>query len=203
MEQAGFPCPSSEGKNKIFKAYGLSLKLEVYFSATAVQNSIEEMTAVCKWQMFLVSQVCIRKEDVTDLDSLLSCMEAKFSDDCHDDICDEMSDAGAPCPWTEDRHFQLLTVSENGNCADELIFATQICLRTNNSDKDSYLSCISRHNSDYCHCAICSQMADAGYPCPDSKGKFSSYIAAIFLINLSIIIIANVKKGSFKTDADI
>ena len=53
---------------------------------------------VCRWEMFLASQVCWVGNSVQDLDSFLSCMEARFSDECHDDICAEMSDAGAPCP---------------------------------------------------------------------------------------------------------
>lgn len=54
------------------------------------------MPAPCKWQMFLSIQLCFQEVYVAD--DLPSCMEEKLSDDCHDPICDEMSDAGAPCP---------------------------------------------------------------------------------------------------------
>ena len=60
------------------------------------------MTAACKWQMFLSSQICFLDGTVNNLDSHLSCMEGQLSDECHDDICDEMNDARAPCPGTED-----------------------------------------------------------------------------------------------------
>ena len=62
------------------------------------KNALGVMPVVCKWQMFLSSELCFTDDTVTDLDTLVSCMEEKFSDDCHDAICDEMSDTGAPCP---------------------------------------------------------------------------------------------------------
>ena len=44
------------------------------------------------------AQVCWLDQDVYDLDSYLTCVEAKLSDDCHDATCAKMSDTGAPCP---------------------------------------------------------------------------------------------------------
>ena len=43
-------------------------------------------------------QICWLDLDVSDLDSYLTCVEAKLSDDCHDETCAKMSDTGAPCP---------------------------------------------------------------------------------------------------------
>ena len=79
MDQTGFPCPSSQG----------------------AKRDVEFMPTMCKWQMFLSSQVCVSdKTVVTDADTLVSCMEENLSEDCHDDICGVMADTGAPCPET-------------------------------------------------------------------------------------------------------
>ena len=56
------------------------------------------MELVCRWEMFLAGQVCYVDNSVNDYNDYLSCMEERFSDECHDAICGEMSDAGAPCP---------------------------------------------------------------------------------------------------------
>ena len=61
------------------------------------KNAVGVMPVVCKWQMFLSIQLCFQEVPGIPED-LLSCMEEKFSDDCHDAICDEMNDTGAPCP---------------------------------------------------------------------------------------------------------
>ena len=64
------------------------------------KNDVGVMPVVCEWQMFLTAELCWWEEEPVDPDIFVSCMEEKFSDDCHDAICDEMSDTGAPCPGT-------------------------------------------------------------------------------------------------------
>ena len=78
MDQTGFPCPSSQ----------------------VARKDVEFMPALCKWQMWLSSQVCIADDTVTDADTLVSCMEENLSEDCHDNICGVMADTGEPCPVT-------------------------------------------------------------------------------------------------------
>ena len=75
------------------------------------KNAVGVMPVVCKWQMFLSIQLCFQEVPGIPED-LLSCMEEKFSDDCHDAICDEMSDTGAPCPGTGVGNFKFKIVKE-------------------------------------------------------------------------------------------
>ena len=86
MKKLGFPCPSSQGK---------TLK-----NKSVATDAVESMPTMCKWQMFLSSQFCVADKMDQDLDIFLSCMERKFSEDCHDVICGVMDDTGAPCPET-------------------------------------------------------------------------------------------------------
>ena len=72
------------------------------------KNAVGVMPVVCKWQMFLSIQLCFQEVHVEE--DLLSCMEEKFSDDCHDAICDEMSDTGAPCPGAGVGNFKFKIV---------------------------------------------------------------------------------------------
>ena len=58
-------------------------------------------------------------------------------------------------------------LTEDGNCADELLFASQIELYA--FDEDAYLAAISSRVSDYCHDSICKLMDEAGFPCPDLR----------------------------------
>ena len=60
-------------------------------------------------------------------------------------------------------------MTENGNCAEELIFATQIELWIDNTDEDAYLAAVCSRVSDYCHDVISQYMDEAGFPCPDLR----------------------------------
>ena len=84
MDQTGFPCPSSQG------ATGKILKNKA--------ETKDAMPSMCKWQMFLSSQLCVADDMAQDTDTLLTCMEESFSDDCHDVICGVMDDTGESCP---------------------------------------------------------------------------------------------------------
>ena len=86
MKTLGFPCPSSQG------ATGKMLKNKA--------EVVESMPTMCKWQLFLSSQFCLADKMDQDLDTFLSCMERKFSENCHDVICGVMDDTGASCPET-------------------------------------------------------------------------------------------------------
>ena len=66
-------------------------------------------------------------------------------------------------------HLKMISsgLTEDGNCADELLFASQIELYA--FDEDAYLAAISSRVSAYCHDSICKLMDEAGFPCPDLR----------------------------------
>ena len=41
---------------------------------------------------------CIMDPSVVDEDTLMDCIAANLSDDCHDCVCEAFADAGTPCP---------------------------------------------------------------------------------------------------------
>ena len=51
----------------------------------------------CDDDLRLTLYVCIMDPDVVDEDTLMDCISANLSDDCHDCVCEAFADAGTPC----------------------------------------------------------------------------------------------------------
>ena len=67
--------------------------------ACLVRDASVDCPQECGYELLLALDICLRDPDaIADETAFMTCLESKFSDNCHDCLCDALADEGSPCP---------------------------------------------------------------------------------------------------------